>query len=384
MNFWESEFAACALTGNTFVWNGQSQGTGPTNELWYIHPRRVKVGLASDQTKVFQLDGDKDRAFTSDEIMHIPALSTDGVRGISPLDSLALPINIIAAAGETSRLGYTQNQVPPGLLKTEQVLTQEQADEIQERWQQKRSGVAQSRNIAVLGQGAEFQALSVTPEQAQYIQTLEHWELQIAKVYGIPPHMLGIVDRSTSWGRGIEQQTLGFVTFTLMGGWLVRFEQAIEDEQLPPDLEMKWVLNGLLRGDTVQRFAAYRVGIASKFMVPNQARELEDWSPLPGGDEVVEMSTSNPSGLGGGGGDGGAQPRDTREARAYLTNDQDDFTEAIYQKLRVDNYGPRVEEELDGLLEEGRCPKCEKVLGRHINRGAEVECKRCKELVAVA
>ena len=93
------------------------------------------------------------------------------------------------------------------------------------------------------------------------------------------------------------------------------------------------------------------------------------------------MSTSNPSGLGGGGGDGGAQPRDVR---AYTTSDMDDFTAAIETKLRADHYGERVEEELDGLLDEGRCPKCEKVLGRHINRGAEIECKRCREIVAVA
>ena len=121
--------------------------------------------------------------------------------------------------------------------------------------------------------------------------------------------------------------------------------------QLPPDLEMKWVLNGLLRGDTVQRFAAYRVGIASQFLLPNEARGFEDLPPLPGGDEFPEVTTSNPSGLGGGGGDGGAQPRDVSATRAYTTSDMDDFTEAIEKKLLglVLNIAVRIGRELDHL-----------------------------------
>jgi hypothetical protein len=188
--------------------------------------------------------------------------------------------------------------------------------------------------------------------------------------------MLGIVDKSTSWGTGIEQQTIGFVQYTLMP-WLVRFEQAMEDSLLPPALEVKWVLNGLLRGDTVQRFAAYRVGIASRFLLPNEARALEDMAPLPGGDQFPDPTTSNPSGLDNGGGNGGAAPRAAE--RTYTTADTDDFTEALFHQLKGQHYAERAEAQVASLTDEARCPgpSCGALLGRRVG-DADLWCRHCK------
>ena len=376
INLWESEFTACLLSGNAYIWRGQSARSRVTDELWYLRPSRVTPGLTSDGEKVFQLDGDRERGYTSKEILHIPALSTDGIRGIAPIDVLASSVNGTVAATEYLSGNYARNQVPPGILKTSAELSNEQADEIQSRWREKRTGILSSRDIAVLGHGAEFQAINVNPKDAENIATLQHWELRIAQAYGIPPHMLGIVDRSTSWGSGIEQQTLGFVRYTLLT-WLERFEQAIEDSLLPADLEMKWDLSGLLRGDTVQRFNAYRIAIASGFMLRSEVRTLEDWEPVPGIDDQPLPGTSNPTGLGNGGGDGGAVPR--ADARAYTTDDADDFTEALYQQLRTQHYAERVEADVASLVPEARCPtpSCGALLGRQVG-DADLWCKRCK------
>lgn len=374
VNMWESEYASCLLPGNAYVWKdraGRFDVAKPwesIHNLWYIAPSRVKTGKTSASRKVFTLDGDTSRGYTDREIMHIPALSTDGVMGLSPLNSLLLPVNLMASGARYSKQFFDVGQRLSGQIKTDQELTQEQADEIVQRWQEKHGG-----KVSAFGRGAAYEAFALSPEESQAIQTLQHWELRIAQVYGIPPHMLGIVDKSTSWGSGIEQQTIGFVQYTLLA-WIVRFEQAIEDELLPPDQEVKIVLSGLLRGDTVQRFGAYRIGIASQFMVPNEARELEDMPPLPGGDTVVEQNKTSP-GLDNGG--GMPTPEGGREARSYTTGDVDDFVEALYQQLRADHYAERMEADLSQRLAEARCPNDGSLLGKNV-RDADLWCRHCK------
>ncbi|MGE3856986.1 MAG: phage portal protein [Dehalococcoidia bacterium] len=396
INHWESAYTAALVTGDAHLWRGRgNSGAGPTEELWYLEPHRVRTGLASDHTKVFELDGDRRHGYTTREILHVPALSSNGVTGHPPIETITRPFNIIHAAGVYGERFLRKGTTLAGVLSTEADLEPDEADELKERWRENVAGLQNSHEIVVLGKGAKFVPVAVTQEQAQYIQTLEHWELRIAQAYGCPPHMLGIVGGSTSWGSGIEQQVIGFVQFTLLS-WIIRFEQAIEDDLLPSDLQMKFVLNGLLRGDTVQRFGSYRTGIMAGFMSPNQARELEDWAPRPGGDEFVTPTAGATGQVNGGGDASNAQARLVSRSqprllgpggteRVYTTADADDFTEAIAGVLRTQHYGERMEADLAQLLEVGYCPNpgCEKKLATRVNPGAEVYCPRCKQVVGV-
>jgi HK97 family phage portal protein len=137
------------------------------------------------------------------------------------------------------------------------------------------------RRPAVLSGGFKWKAIQITPEESQFLQTRQFQGVEIAQMMGVPPHMIGIVDRSTSWGTGIEQQSIGFVTYTLRP-WLTRIEAAMT-EALPRGQFVKFNVDGLLRGDHKSRNEAYRIAIEGGWRNPDEVRALEDLPPIPGG-----------------------------------------------------------------------------------------------------
>jgi HK97 family phage portal protein len=133
--------------------------------------------------------------------------------------------------------------------------------------------------------------VSVPPADAQFLETRKFQTEEIARLFGVPPHMIGAVDKTTSWGTGIEQQTIGFVTYTLRP-WITRFEQAITDTLLAPaNHYAQWEVKGLLRGDTAQRSAWYQIARNIGVLSPNEIRLLEDEQPYDGGDATTCRST---------------------------------------------------------------------------------------------
>jgi HK97 family phage portal protein len=114
------------------------------------------------------------------------------------------------------------------------------------------------------------------------------WQtVEIARWFGIPPHLLGDVEKSTSWGTGIEQQNIGFVAYTLRP-WLNRIEQRVTREVVEPATQYaEFLIDGLLRGDTAERYAAYSTGIQWGFITRNEARVKENLVPLDGLDEPL-------------------------------------------------------------------------------------------------
>jgi HK97 family phage portal protein len=149
---------------------------------------------------------------------------------------------------------------------------------------------------AVLTGGAAFKPISITPEDSQFLESRQYDASVICgQIFRVPPHMIGIVDRTTSWGVGIEQQELGFVRNTLMG-YLARGERALTAIH-PPGQFVKFDLSERLRGDRLQRFQAHSLGIAGGFMVPDEARALEDMPPLPGGVGQTALAPINSTSL---------------------------------------------------------------------------------------
>lgn len=288
---WSTVVSHMALRGNAYVRKVRTRD-GRLVELVPIHPSRVKVELADEQdaaaagmpyVKMFVIDGGRAR-LTEFDIMHIPALSDDGLVGISVIGNLRRMFetahNIETLASRT----FDRGLLLSGFLSTTDELTAEQAAILQARWRAKYSGIDNAFDVGVLDKGATFQQISMSPADAQFLETRKFQKSDITGIFGLPGWMLNDQEKSTSWGTGMEQQFIAFVTITL-SSYFHGIEQRVEREICDPRTEKaQFKIEGLLRGDSKARAAFYASGIQHGWMVPNEPRDLEDMPRVAWGD----------------------------------------------------------------------------------------------------
>ena len=283
---WETAFLHCVGQGNSFLLKVPN-ALNRVAELWPIEPHRMRVGRATDGSKVYELDaGNGVVPLTDQEIIHIPAISRDGLVGINPIRAARETIGMGIAAERAGAGFFGNGSIVGGVLETEATLTAEQADALKARWREKHVGADKAHDVAVLDSGAKYNPIGISPADAQFLDTQKFTKAQIATLFGVAPHLIGDVDRSTSWGAGIEQQTIGFVIYNLRQ-WLVRFEQAINKHLLPPDQFAQFAIDGLLRGDSVQRSLSH-MRSWGRWRTANEIRALEDLPPVEGGDVLLQ------------------------------------------------------------------------------------------------
>jgi HK97 family phage portal protein len=221
------------------------------------------------------------------DFLHIAGLSDNGLYGFSPIEKAQQAIGLGLATekfgakffGNGSQLaGWVE--MPAGSSPNE-----DQLKAFAEMWRRKFQGVDKAWSVPVLANGAKYNAAQLPNDQAQFIETRKFSVSEIARLYRVPPHMIGDVERTTSWGSGIEEQGIGFVTYTL-NPWIVRLERAFS-QLTPRGQYLKWNVNALLRGDIQSRYSAYQTAVAGGWLNRNEVRELEDMSPVDGLDEFL-------------------------------------------------------------------------------------------------
>lgn len=293
-DFWELVHTQRLLWGNAYL-RKLRNALGQIVELWPIHPSRVKVGRVTGAIgiptkdvgrKIYAIDGGEDaggQTLYDEQILHLPAFGYDGVCGVSPIRIAAQGIGLSLAAEEYGARLFGSGSLASGILQTEQRLKPEQANALHSRWREKAAGIATAHDVVVLDSGVTFQQLTIPPEDAQFLQSRRFQVAEIARMFGVPLHLLQEVEGSTSWGTGIAEQTLGFVIFTLRR-WLIRTEQSLTQILRPEPVYAKYSLEGLLRGAPKDRADFYtkmwQLGVYST----NDIRELEDKPPVEGGD----------------------------------------------------------------------------------------------------
>lgn len=269
------------------IWDRQ----GVLRELWPLRPDRMKVFREKGERKYLytQMNG-APRAFRQDEIWHIPAFGFDGIMGYS---RITLARNAIGLAMATEKYGsktFSNGARPDVVLKSPKELSPEAYKRLQDSWNESYQGADNARKAAVLEDGVDLVTIGFQPDDAQFIET-QRWSVdQIARVFRIPPHMLGSVDRSTSWGSGIEQQELGYLSHTLRP-WLKRIEQQAHKDLLldaeKRDLIVEHLVEDFLRTDIGARMTAYVQAITNGIMTRNEARERENLNPIDGLDRML-------------------------------------------------------------------------------------------------
>jgi HK97 family phage portal protein len=255
---------------------------------WRVRPIWVKKTPENPTGKAFMVDDDDQGPMIAypKDVIHIRAMGTDLLKGISPIGAARQALGVAVAAEEYGARLFGSGSLMSGILQTDAELDQETADRLKERWKAKMSGLGSAHEVAVMDSGVKWQSISIPPEDAQFLQTREFAVTEVARLYGIPPHMLMQVEKSTSWGSGIEEQGLAFSNYTLRP-WLVRIEQALSNELLPRGVNCRFQTAELLRGDVDQRYKAYQTAIMNGVMTPNEARAREGMHPLDGGESLM-------------------------------------------------------------------------------------------------
>lgn len=226
------------------------------------------------------------------DVVHIKRFSMPGcLRGMSPIEQAKQSIGLGLAAERYGARWFGDSANPSSVLETEQDLDDDQAKRNQQSWIDSHGG---RRRPAMLSGGLKWKAIAINPDESQFLETKKYTRSEIAMLFGIPPHMIGDVSGSTSWGSGIEQQSLGFVKFTLRP-WLQCIEEAFS-RLLPDGVYAQFNLDALLRGDSKSRSEFYTQARNAGWMNVNEIRELEDRPPVEGGEDYLQPLNFGPLG----------------------------------------------------------------------------------------
>lgn len=292
--FWERIFGDL-VRGNAFIWV-EKNSRGGIAAIWYVERTRVRVGRTTNGQKVYEIDDELPMIDYSagGEIVHIKNWGR-GLIGYDPVKIGKEAIALGLSAQEYAARFYTNDGVPPGVLTSEQPLSPEESDRIAERWQKRQAGTRNARKIAVLGHGAKYESIQANLEEAQVLESRRYSVQDCARLTGLPPHLLADVERSTSWGSGIEEQNRNLMVFTL-AAHTRRAELGVTDSLLVRELTNRYArfnVAALLRGTTLQQYQAFALGYG-RWLTPNDIRAALEMAPIEGGDVLPTASNLIP------------------------------------------------------------------------------------------
>lgn len=229
-----------------------------------------------------------------DEIFCVKAFTLDGRYSESPIRHAARTIGVSLAAEKHNDKMLTNGARPSGILTTPNNLSKETVQSMSEEWN-KNYGGDNTGKVAVLWGGIDFKPITMSNADTQLLQILDFQRTEIAGVFRVPPHMVGAIDKSSSWGSGITEQKQSFITFTL-APWLVRFQQAVSRDLLDAAERRKYyaefVTEQFLMANTKERADAYKIALGSSqgpgWMTVNEVRQKENLPEIPGEDSIYK------------------------------------------------------------------------------------------------
>lgn len=270
-------------------------GKGEVIALYPLMPNRMRVDRDTRGNLYYSYTRYSDEAPTLNgitvtlrpsDVLHIPGLGFDGLVGYSPIAMAKNAIGLAMATEEYGAKFFANGAAPGGVLEHPGTIKDPQ--KIKESWNIAYQGSSNAHQVAVLEEGMKYQPIGISPEQAQFLETRKFQINEIARIFRVPPHMVGDLEKSSF--SNIEQQSLEFVKYTL-DPWVIRWEQAISRSLLRSDekkfLFAKFNVDGLLRGDYVSRMNGYATARQNGWMSSNDIRQLENLDKIPaelGGD----------------------------------------------------------------------------------------------------
>ena len=264
--------------------------SGDPVALQPLDPNNLEFVDAADGGLAYKVNtGAQHVTYGAWEVLHLRGLTGDGRIGYGVIENLmrenlALALSLQGSAGSF----YANSSRPDGVLNVAHALKQESRDRLRREWEQMHRGTGNSGRVAILEGNDKYTPISVPPDQAQFLESRQYSVQEIARAFGVPPHLVG--DPTAQSYASAEQNNLEFVQYTLLP-WARNFEDEIWRTLLLPSERARWFaehrMQGLLRGDTKSRMEAYAIGVQNGWMNRNEVRELENLNAVDGLDEFL-------------------------------------------------------------------------------------------------
>ena len=278
------------LWGNAYALIRRNR-QGDIVELYPLKAKNMNVSRDSTRALKYEYTSEdesqaKTKTYTARQVLHIPAFSFDGVKGVSPITYAREAMGLALATEEFGARWFGNGARPSGILQHPGTL--KNPEKLRESWNKVYQGVSNSHKIAVLEEGMTYHNIGMSPEDSQFLQTRSFQLNEICRIFRVPPHLVGDLSRSTF--SNIEHQGIEFITHTIRP-WLTRWEQAIKRSLLTDEERTiyfpKFKVDALMRGDFNSRMAGYATARQNGWMSANEIRALEDMNRIPaeqGGD----------------------------------------------------------------------------------------------------
>jgi HK97 family phage portal protein len=288
--YWELVVGTVAAWGNHYS-EIERDDTG-VRALWPLRPDCMTIARTTrgDLAYVYRQPNDNQpRVFMFDDIFHVRDRTRDGVEGISRISQAREAIGLATATERFGARFFGNDSRPGGILTVDGKLSDEGATRLKKSWEAMHGGDQNRWRVAVLENGATWQAIGVPPEDAQFLETRKYQRSEIASLFRVPPHMIGDLERATF--SNIEHQSIEFAMYSLRP-WMVRIEKAITRDLFRITAGKRqhyaeFLLDSVLRGDAITRANALAIQRQNGIITANEWREVENRNRITGGDELL-------------------------------------------------------------------------------------------------
>ena len=286
--FIETMTSHVLLYGNAYA-EIERNGAGVPVALWPLLPERVAVRLLNGEVVYEYNPGGNATMLSSDKVIHLRGLGSDGVVGYSPIAYARETVGMSRALEKSGGAFFANSSRPSGVLSHPGRLTEDAMRRLRQSWESLHTGAGNAGRAAILEEGMEWKATSVPHDDAQWLEARQFALQDIARIYRVPPHMIGDLSHATF--SNIESQQIAYLQHTLMP-WLRRWEQELTRKLItfPREggLYLEFLADGVLRGNTSERYGAYKVARETGWMSVNEIRKRENMNPIDGGDEYIQ------------------------------------------------------------------------------------------------
>lgn len=318
-DFLSTSMLHLCLHGNSYAYVSRN-GVNRPSELRLIDPCLVTAKVDENTGRLWYRIQNVKEPIPAENMLHVKGLSSDGLLGKSPISVFRENIGLGIAATQTAGSLWKNGTLASGYLKHPAKLTPDQAERLRSTWNSRYSGTDNAGSVIVLENGMEYTPLTLKPADAQFIETMKLSIADIARIYRVPLHMIGELDRATF--NNIEHLSLEFVRNTLRP-WLKNWEQELQRKLLTADekkrMFFRFNIEGMLRGDTKARAEYYRTMFAIGAMSQNDIRGLENMNKIADGDKYfVPLNMADSSNL----------PSDTKTGEAQQNDAQNGDTQS--------------------------------------------------------
>lgn len=276
-----------SLHGNGYAFIDRD-GNGFALNLMPLHPKRVDVKVELGEV-VYYIDNNKTPVLAED-MLHFKGLSSDGVTGLSTIQYQKQVLSLAHANQQEQKNFYENGSSLDGVIEMEGKANTETIANTRTVWKAAYSGNSKFRT-AILDNGAKYKQIGVKPADAQYLESKSFSTEEIARMFGVPLHLIGYLHQNST-NNNIEHQGIDYVTHTILP-IAVSMEQEFEAKLgIRKNEYCKFSLNALMRGDNASRAAFYEVMCKIQAMTPNEVRAFEEMNRIEGGDTILSPLNS--------------------------------------------------------------------------------------------